>query len=241
MKKFHYFAVAFAALLFFAGCKKSTTEETKEVSKPLKYLSRVIHSVGTATDFVDYSYDAKNRLSLVKVGGSVTINYVYDGDNLFSIESKSVSGTNVARNYYEFAYQNGVLKSGIRKIYANDVLTKDYTFDYAVVNGQVTQTTLNPGAVVTSYTYVNNNVATSISGGLTITYTYDAQKNVFSNAPAKYVTPGESNDRFSKNNVVKSVSSSGSTTEYTYTYDADGFPLTAVSGQNNYTYQYVTL
>jgi len=243
MKITNYFAVAFAGLLFLGGCKKSGGDSNlaPEVPKTLKYLSRIVHTVGTATDFTDYAYDVKNRLASVKIGGSITVNYTYDGDNLFSIDSRSVSGTNVARNYYEFAYQNGALKSGTRKIYANDVLSRDYTFDYSVVNGEVTQTTQNPGAIVSSYTYANNNLATSTSAGTTVTYSYDTQKSIFINAPAKYFTPGEGRDRFSKNNVTKSVSSGGTTVDYTYTYDADGYPVTAIAGQDRYTHQYVIL
>lgn len=86
-------------------------------------------------------------------------------------------------------------------------------------------------------------------------FTYDDKKSKFHNSPLSYRTYLDGGERYNSNNVLNSKSSidnvAGSETTYTYTYDAEGFPITLVqkstrsggqdAGTFKYTYEYVML
>ncbi|GAB3924782.1 hypothetical protein [Mucilaginibacter myungsuensis] len=243
MRTKHYLQLAAFALIALSACKKDNTEYTSyDPPKAVeKYLIRTVHTVGTATDFTDYTYNAQKRLSAVKNGDKLNVAYTYNGSNLFTIDIKVPDGANTIRNLYQFSYTDGVLSSTSRKVYNNDVFVREFTFNHTHTRGVAMETAIESTTTKLQYTFNGGNIISWNNGNITTTYTYDNQKSIYTNALTPYPYPGDIADRYSGNNVTKAVQSVGSTTINTYTYDVNGYPIALISGQDRYTFVYVTL
>ncbi|MEJ7560035.1 MAG: hypothetical protein WKF66_17105 [Pedobacter sp.] len=240
------------------ACKKSGEPSEKPVVAK-KVLSRIIHvDNDNKTSFSVFNYDEKVRLKSV-TNGSTTDVYRYDGEDLSYVEYWL--GTNKTENTVSYVDKKPV--KTVRKMYNTGTLVKEMTMGYIYGTGNYpTEIHVTEAGIVQvkeKYQYSANSNVTRIesqSNVLIITeFTYDNNKNRFTNSMLGYTIYGEPYDRLSPNNVLKEkiIYPDGSYLEInnTYTYDADGFPVTRVSkalhsiagnvGTEKYTYEYQML
>lgn len=248
----------FMCLPLIFACKKSDDSSEKPVV-PKKVLSRIIQvDFDNKTSFTTFSYDEKIRLKDVTNAGK-TDTYKYDGENLFYTEFWI--GTNKTVN--TISYQDGKPIQTIRKAFNSGTLTKEMTIGYVYGNGPYpTEIHVKEDGIVMAINKMqysaNNNVIRieSLTNESIITEnTYDTKQNKFSNTMLGFTIYGEPFDRLSPNNVLKRKVTypDGSYLEITntYTYDADGFPITLASkavhslagdvGTYKYTYEYIMI
>ena len=217
-----------------------------------KYLTQLILADTTGTVFrtITYSYDSKKRPVSEKIDDeSSESDYFYnDNGDLYMM---NVLTKNVLSSSSTFTYVDGKLSAVVRKSYENGVESKvnNFSYDY---NGKIT-TELEAGFFPNFYTYDDNNniIFFRLDDGYQDTqYTFDEKKNPYTNMPQDFKNPYiGGRETCSTNNIVKSVIIGGGvTTNYTYTYDSDGYPKTGISLQNfdfpsdfRYTYVYTEL
>lgn len=217
-----------AILLIVASCSKSKDNPTDET----KTCKQTETKFGDGTVF-QYTYDDKGRVVTWKQvwngGTTETITYEYSANEI--VETEKGAYTNVTKHTLD--------ASG--RISASGNTT--YTYD---ANGYLTQ--IKDGSQTTSFTYTNGNI-TSINDGYrtyAITYGTDTYNGGFfryntnDTFPEQVETPlfGYYGKR-SKALPVKSViTSGGSQTTETYTYEKDENGNIAKFVNGGYTTQY---
>ena len=252
-----FLAVSLCSIVLSA-CKKSD-DSSEEPVEPIKVLSRIIQvDFNNKTTFTTFNYDEKKRLRSVTNGTTVDL-YQYDGDNLSYTEFWVGS----SKTEYSITYQDRKPIKAVRKMYNTGKLVKEVTMGYIYSSGkQPTEIHTKEADVlraVNKFQYSgNNNIIRNEeqTDVLIITEnTYDDKRNRFSNTMLGYTLYGEPYDRISPNNVLKKklIYPDGSYLEITntYSYDAQGFPVTQVSkavhsvagdaGTYKYTFEYATL
>jgi hypothetical protein len=259
MKLMSNFVLAiFLCTSVISACKKSNDPSDKPIV-PIKVLSRIIQvDNDNKASFTTFNYDEKKRPRSVSNGTTVDL-YQYDGENLSYTEFWV--GSN--KTEYSITYQDGKPIKAVRKMYNTGKLVKEMTMGYIYSSGkQPTEIHTKEADVlraVNKFQYsANSNIIRdeSQTDVLIITEnTYDDKLNRFSNTMLGYTLYGEPYDRISPNNVLKRklIYPDGSYLEVTntYTYDAEGFPITQVSkaahsaagdvGTYKYTFEYLTL
>jgi hypothetical protein len=243
--------------LIFA-CKKSSGPTEKPVVLK-KVLNRIIKvNNDNKTSFTTFSYDEKLRLKSVS-NGTTTDVYRYDGENV----SYTEFWVETNKNENTMSYLNGKLNKILMKSYNTGVLARETTIGYIYGSGPLpTEMHATEGAIVRAvdkYQYsANNNIIRTENQTnvlIIVENTYDTNKNKFSNCMLDFVLSTEPYDRLSPNNILKRkiIYPDGSYLEITntYTYDAEGFPVTQVSkavhsssgdsGTEKYTYEYVLI
>lgn len=260
MKK--HFLVALVALSSLVACKKeSGTEGPGNPSNPstAKTLKRIVETTAGQTTTYNLNYNTSKKLTSVSSSDNsevTSFTYANDG-NVTKIENKEGN----ERNVFEITYNNGIPVSGTYKTFekngANETLVDQYSLQYTVENALVTKIKMiipaDPANDEEGYeldydlTYAGGNLTKVETGGLfgfTATFTYGNKKPMFP-ALFKYVLDpaGFSLEFFAKNDLLtKSYDYSGigldETITNVYTYDANGYILTANDGETQTTFEY---
>ncbi|MDB5136124.1 MAG: hypothetical protein JWP37_2727 [Mucilaginibacter sp.] len=224
MKKLLIYGFAII-ICFTAGCKKDKQNKIYLLQQQIVDYT----SVGGSFDTLTYTYDSKNRITTIKENTLpvTSFNITYDNVNRVITASKYNGNTLLIEfNFFYSANKSGYYFHGPNR--ATD--TAYFTFNS---KNQLTKIQANySGSQV--FTYDNNdNVETSESFGADgtnelgnkVSYSYDNQKNPFSDMPANnyffmYVAYNDASTL--KHNVVVRDADS-----YLYTYNTDGFPVSA--------------
>jgi YD repeat-containing protein len=255
-----HFLVALIAVSSLVACKKENNE-TRNPSNPhsSKILKRIVETKDGQTTTYNFSYDASKRLSSVSsADNSEVTSFTYANDgNVTKIENKEGN----ERNLFEIAYNNGIPVSGTYKTFqkngANETLTEQYGLQYTVENALVTKIKMiipaDPANDDEGYeldytlSYTSGNLTKVETGGLfayAATFTYGNKKPAFPVMFKYALDPaGFSLEFFSKNDLLTmhydypGTELDNSITNV-YTYDADGYVLTANDGETQTTFQY---
>jgi hypothetical protein len=240
-------AIAFTALAFTA-CKKKT-EEAAPAPEPqpvtLK-LKKMIQTGNGATRTINFTYDNKGMLSSYASTDNVEhTSFAYDNDgNLTTIDETEEE----FHNMYVYSYQNGKPTSAIFKSWKiipgqPNELVEDDVLTYTVVNNRVTaihlEMQLDNSAMDFALTYDANGEVTEIkSVGSEVykaTFTYGNNRSPFPFI-TKWVLDqaGFSTHFYTRRNQLSAAYDFPGTAfdrsqNTTYTFNATGYPVTAVS------------
>ncbi len=236
------FTFLIIAVLFITGCKKDSSNNSS--NPPKTYLSSILtySSVPAGLSFTEvYTYDIQNRVIVFNTGG-IIFKYTYDtNNNLLKVLTYNSSGTLTGTDNYTYSGDS----INVNTFYGDGSSNSFYTF---TVNAQ--QQVVNWSADNVQYTYDSNGNVISYTACCTIaqsdSYTYDNKKNSLSMIGAKnlhmiYVAQGGPVTLV--NNVLVD---SAYPNNYSYTYNTDGFPLSATISNSirgttaNITYTYIT-
>ena len=244
MKKLIFACLAFS--LAFTACKKN-----KDVIEPAHQNLVTKRTDNDGLTFT-YTYDASNKMiaytqsanpsnaprnytftyntngSLAEFFESISQNkgkYTYNTDGTVNTQKEySVSGaTETLVNTYTFTYVAGVVIQNYIYAPTGNGWRQEYKYN---ANGNLIE--------VKSYTTTPANPAGTYSG--VVTYgNYDTKNTPGSSFPAAFSFPG-----YGKNNVGSIVYSFG-TVNYTYEYNADGYPIKRIDGTSISIYEYKRL
>lgn len=213
--------------------------------------------VACSSENNDTNSNSTNTLKLLsftetEYGNTETINYTYNGSNITGFNEAD----NTSINSFVFGYSNNLLSTITS--YHNDIVGSISTFTYS--NGKVTSKlseednidfnhvyTYNSGSQMTNekqysngnlddsqdYEYnLDGNISKHLYGNSNYTtFEYDTKKNpyslIYSEAIMKSYGVG-----YSKNNITKSTSDSGTVILYEYQYNEEGYPISVVGRTN---------
>lgn len=258
-----HFLVALLAMSTLVACKKDKENEgTGGPSNPgssSKTLKRIVETKDGQTTTYNLTYDASKRLSSVSsTDNSEVTSFTYTGDgNVTKIENKEDN----ERNVFEITYNNGIPVSGtyktFEKIGANETITDQYSLQYTVENALVTKIKMIVPAdpendeegyeldYMLSYTGGNlTKVETEGLFGFTASFTYGNKKPLFPTLFKYVLDPaGFSLEFFAKNDLLTmQYDYPGAQLDMTitnvYTYDANGYVLTANDGETQTKFEY---
>ncbi len=258
-----YFLIALVALTTIIACKKEKDNaDTSNPSNPgsSKVLKKIIETENGVTTTHNLVYDANKRLTSIRTSdNSEVVSFTYDGNgNVTKIENKEGD----ERSVFEYSYNNNVPVSGTFKSFEkdeaqNEVLVSQYNLAYTIQNSLVTKIKMivpeDPGTEDEGYeleytlTYNNGNLTKIETAGimsLTASFTYGNKKPMLP-ATFKYVLDpaGFSLQFFAKNELLSSTYDySGTSRDISvttaYTYDAQGYVLTANDGETQTRFEY---
>jgi hypothetical protein len=220
MKRSNALVLLVTLIVLLTSCKKVQKAEDTPVTK-LKYLSQVTTVQSSGSSTINYTYDDKKRLSMVTAGTAVTT-YTYNVNVLFSVERTDSS--NGFREVRELTYKDGDIIALRARIYRNNVLNSDVTYNFLVIGGRITENHYD--IYVDTYAYDSRGNVTKVyfnNTNFTLEFSYDAKPSRYTNGFPKYGINSEI-EFLSPNNQV-----SRANVATTYTYDADGYPVSAVA------------
>lgn len=223
--------VLFLAVFFILSCGKKDYSEDLEPCPPIILPTKV-----SGTTNVEISYDDSFRVSKVSEGQkSMEISYG-DHEQIGKIQFLDNTATAAKRIVVQAVSTIAGFLPEIEmgSYYEGDQLLYESRNTYTYTDELITKKQLrldNNSSVVQKYTLKNGNIATFDNGmGKVYTYTYDDKRNPFFNRILKYRFG--SVDFFSANSVVEVQENNNgikTITKNTYTYNADGYPLTMKS------------
>lgn len=257
-----HFLITLLVLSTLVACKKEKGEEGQSSSTPgsSKTLKRIIETKNGQNTTYNFFYDAAKRLnSISSTDNSEVMSFTYANDgNVTKIENKEGN----ERNVMDISYSNGIPVSATYKTYEkneaqNETLTDQYSFQYTVENALVTKIKMivpaDPANDEEGYeldynlSYTNGNLTKIETVGdfaFTASFTYGNKKQAFP-AIFKYALDpaGFSLEFFSKNDLLtKSFDYPGTELDdavtTVYTYDANGYVLTANDGETQTKFEY---
>lgn len=234
MKK-QFFTLLLATATVFTACKNDDVPVIKT-----KVLSKLISTEDDETTTHTFNYDVNKRLtSFGTADNEEKTSFTYDaGGNMTKVEN--IEGED--KQVFEVAYANGIPTTGSLKSYDGNQLESTINFEYTVADGKVTeiiQKIQTQQIAKSTITYQNGNVTkietvSTGAGIFTRTYTYGTKKSMFTNPAVKYVIdPAGITANFMAKNEVLTENMDSPGTEFdinstsTYTYDTQGYPLTA--------------
>lgn len=233
MKKQLVLFIAITSLAWTA-CKKDNSNPTPE-NKQL--LTKVTETVADDNTVTMLTYDNDKRISTVKTNDGEETKFTYNGDNLVTVENLADAEN---KTVLQITYAAGKPETGVYTIYADGVVDDKYKVTYTLTGDAVTQILMKDSTNTTEIsksviTYQTNNISkveNYFGGALVNTqeYTYGNKKSMFHNSKIKYVVDPFALQLFSANEVTKQKFTLGNNTTETahvYTYDDNGFPLTA--------------
>ena len=234
MKK-QFLTLLVATATAFTACK-----DDNDLTIKTKVLSKLISTEDGENTTYSFNYDSNKRLtSFGTADNSEKTSFTYDaGGNLTKLEN--IEGD--SKVVFEIVYTNASPVTGSLKTYEDAQLQSTINLEYTLANGKVTeiiQKIQNQEFGKSTLTYQNGNVTkietVSVGGGtFTHSYTYGTKKSMFTNPAVKYVLDpaGITASFIAKNEVLTETLDSQGTdfdvnSTTTYTYDAEGYPLTA--------------
>jgi len=246
-----------ALMALSVSCKKTSSTPAPPTTVKLKYLTQQTTADSTASgvfivNTITYGYDSQKRLISQNVGSNL-ITYTYnDSGHLYSITNTRSNSTTYKK---ELSYTDDKLSSASYWTYSGNAVTQD-SYGFVFNGNNMTELHANGdhGYNVTIYSYDSNNnlINSSINLDDVVTeYTYDDKKSRFTNMPQDFknvftssfiATFNSSVEASSANNVISQKTNSGAVTNYTYTYDSDGYPTTrstktgAITIKDTFTY-----
>jgi YD repeat-containing protein len=258
-----HFLVALIAMSTLAACKKDKgTDEPGGPSNPgtpSKTLKKIVETKAGQTTTYNLTYDASKRLSSVSsTDNSEVTSFTYANDgNVTKIENKEGN----ERNVFEITYNNGIPVSGTYKTFekngANETITDQYSLQYTLENALVTKIKMivpadpenDEEGYELEYTlsYTDGNLTKVETGGLfgfTASFTYGNKKPLFPKLFKYVLDPaGFSLEFFAKNDLLTMHydypgTELDNTITNVYTYDANGYVLTANDGETQTTFEY---
>ncbi|AXY76648.1 hypothetical protein D3H65_22785 [Paraflavitalea soli] len=261
MKKAILLAGILSALVF-TSCKKDKDDNGGDnnggggdnpTTKLIKKMTKVENGITTVYNF---TYDnAKKLTGFASADNKESTTFSYDAaGNLIKVESIEQEFKNV----YNYTYANGVPVSGTFKSWQKsagepDELVEDDELTYTVANNQVTKLKLHMKQadedLDMDFSYTNGNLSKveTVQGSAfsyKATFTFGTKKAPFPQV-SKYVLDQAGFSLFfsSKNELITTVldfpgTQLDETTTLTYTYDANGYPLTSNDGAVKLTYEY---
>lgn len=234
MKKQLMLFIAITSLAWTA-CKKN---DSNPIPDNQNLLTRITEMDANDTTLTTVSYDNNKRISTVKTSDGSESNFTYNGNNLVTIENKADAEN---KTILQVTYENEKPSTAVYAIYEDGELHNKYKVSYILTGNAVSQILMKDSTNTTEVaktviTYQNNNIAKVESyydGHLSNTqnYTYGNKRSIFSSTSLKYVIDPFTLQLFSDNEVTKETSTFGDSSQETthaYTYDENGFPLTAV-------------
>jgi hypothetical protein len=157
---------------------------------------------------------------------------------------------------YTYGYSNGIPVNGTLKVVHKvagepDGVLQDDVYNYTVVNNQVTtikqQMKIAETELTANLTYnsTGNLDKVTIIGdeAYVVSYTYGTKKPGFPNMTKWVLDLGQTLELFAKNELITAFYDfPGSDFDFSYTtsytYDADGYPLTSDDGETKLKYEY---
>ena len=257
MKKYFLLATAAVLMTLFA-CKKEKNETDSSTPGSTKLLKRIIETEAGKTVTHNLSYDGSKRLtSITSSDNSEKISLTYGNDgNVTKIEN--IEGN--VRNVYEFTYTNGKPVSGTFTSFEKDgvdieTLIERYTMTYTVENSLVTKIKMitdeespeDNYEVNYDLTYSNGNltkIETSGFASYSATFTYGNKKPIFPSVFKYALDPAGYSLQFFAKHEILTMSFDFPGTELDnsvtsdYTYDANGYVLTANDGETLSRFEY---
>lgn len=250
--------VALVTLLI--GCKKDKSDtETPANPTTAKVLKRIIETENGVTTTNTLIYGGNKRLmAITSNDGEQFVKFTYDDNgNITKIENK----VDEVKNIFEFTYNNNIPVSGNFKSYelsgTEEILASSYDLQYTVLNGIVTKikaiVPANPSNgqqasnIEYDLTYNNGNLTRIASGGVaaySAAFSYGSKKPIFPQVSKYVLDPaGFSAQFFAKNEITKidydfPGTQLDNTITTVYTYDAQGYVLTANDGQTQSRFEY---
>ena len=262
MKKSFLIVVA-AALTSLVACKKDK-DKSDNPSNPgngsSKVVKRIVETENGVNTTITFTYDASKRLTSMRSSDNAELtSFTYDNNgNLTKLENKE-DDTKIT---FEFTYNNGVPVSGKFKSFevngATETLEEAYDLAYTVANGLVTKIKIiipaNEEEEQEAYeeeyniTYTNGNVTRIESVNspypTVSTFTYGNKKPIFPNAFKHVLDPSGFSLHFFAKNEILTMHFDMPGTELDnvitnqYTYDAQGYVLTANDGETQSRFEY---
>ena len=247
-----------AAFALLTGCKKDNDKPGPDTPGSTKRLKRIIETEDGVTTTYTFSYDASKRLTAVMSNNEQEmILFTYDNNgNVVKVENKEDDNLNV----FTFTYANNIPVSGSFRGYENNgaenILTDRYDLSYTVSNGVVNKITdlmQNPlnqqetFEIAYDLTYHNGNLSKIASSGLmaySAMFTYGNKKPIYPPVFNYVMDPAGFSTEFFARNEILSVNYDFAGTELDnvitneYTYDAQGYVLTANDGQTQSRFEY---
>jgi YD repeat-containing protein len=258
MKK-HLLTLMVALATLLVGCKKDKNDTEPVNPTTSKVLKRIIETENGVTTTNTLSYGGNKRLiAITSNDGEQFVKFTYDDNgNILKIENKVED----VRNIFEFTYNNNVPVTGNFKSYeltgTEEILAEKYDLQYTVVNGTVTKIKASiPADAATGQqaynveydlTYSNGNLTRIASGGIaaySAAFTYGNKKPVFPVVSKYILDPAGFSAQFYAKNEILSINYDfpGNTLDNTistaYTYDAQGYVLTANDGETQSKFEY---
>lgn len=253
MKKL-WILVGLAAALLPTACKKdkATPGTGTGNNHLLKKVTRTID--GTTTVFL-LSYDAQKRLvSFKSTDNSEYTHFTYDNAGHL-IKAEAIEPH--LKSIYTFAYSNGLPASGTVKVWETtagepDYFSEDNVLTYTVANNQVThihqEMKLSSENLDVTLSYQNNDLrkieAESVDGPYSTTLSFGTHPPVFPAISPYMLDLSGLSLQFAVRHELLSATfhfpdvDDDSILTTQYTYDADGYVLTADDGETLLTLEY---
>jgi hypothetical protein len=245
-------------MLVLSSCKKDKDSDggNNNSGGNTKLLKKVTETQNGKTTVYNLIYEGNKLTSINSSDNLETTVFTFDGaGNITKLENRS-------SNYYStytYAYNNGIPVSGTIKVLHKiagepDDVTQDDVLTYTVANNLVTkikeESKLDGLTQTANLTYNSSGNLEKITieanepdETFSITYTYGTKKPGFPNISKWVMDIGYTSQFFARNETLTAFydftgTQFDKTVTTKYTYDADGYPLTANDGETQLKFEY---
>jgi YD repeat-containing protein len=239
------------AVLSFASCKKKDSNVT--TATPVRYLKKMTQTGNGPAKVFTFTYDSQHRLLNFKTAdNSDATVFTYDAaGNLVGVDETEPGFHNI----YAYTYASGKPVSATFKSWKKtpgqpDVLFEDDVLTYTLTNNRVSSIHLamqGGGDTDFALTYNAQGEMVKAADGnnfYTATFTYGSHKSPFpSISPWMLDQAGFSLHFFARHELLTSSfdfpgTALDKTETMTYTFNADGYPVTGSMGTEQTTFEY---
>lgn len=253
MKKIFLLAGALT-LLVISSCKKDKDSDGGSYNGGnTKLLKKVTKTENGTTTVYNLKYEGNKFKSFSSTDNLESTAFTLDAaGNVTKVEIRDHNDYRT----YTYTYNNGIPVSGtlktVQKVAGEpDDVLQDDVFTYTVVNNQVTtikqEMKIAETELTASLTYnsTGNLDKVTIDGdeAYVISFTYGTKKTAYPNMTKWVLDLGQTLEFYAKNELLTSFYDfPGTEFDFTYTtsytYDADGYPLTSDDGEVSLKYEY---